>query len=225
MQKSHPTTIHLKDLDQHKSESDVPAQTEPDLREQLLSQTQRAFHMSSSWCWSIFKQSSLSILCRLNVNSQMMRRIIFGLSFERFSGVMAWNNSRVLYNIYAYTHVYTWVHQINSETSCSSYLIFLLSHKLFSLIYLRIILDTFANLKIASKFFSQNVPKRVYIWEKMWYNIIKIKYCRVAKWLRHWTLTPSHICSNCISAAIVQTVRVRPLIRRNANYNGYGHVL
>lgn len=36
MQKSHPTTIHLKDLDQHKSESDVPAQTEPDLREQFI---------------------------------------------------------------------------------------------------------------------------------------------------------------------------------------------
>ena len=36
MQKSHPTTIHLKDLDQHKSESDTPAQTEPDLREQFI---------------------------------------------------------------------------------------------------------------------------------------------------------------------------------------------
>ena len=115
--------------------------------------------MSSSWCWSIFRQSSLNILYHLNVNSQMTRRIISGLSFERFSGVMAWNNSRVLYNIYAYTHVYTWVHQINSETSCSSYLIFLLSHKLFSLIYLRIILNTFANLKIASKFFLKMYPK------------------------------------------------------------------
>lgn len=29
-------TIHLKDLDQHKPESDVPAQTEPDLREQFI---------------------------------------------------------------------------------------------------------------------------------------------------------------------------------------------
>lgn len=63
------------------------------------------------------------------------------------------------YIIYTYTHVYTWVHQINSETSCGSYLIFLLSHKLFSLIYLRIILDTFANLKIASKFFLKMYPK------------------------------------------------------------------
>lgn len=36
MQKSRPTAIHLKDLDQHKSESDVPAQTEPDLREQFI---------------------------------------------------------------------------------------------------------------------------------------------------------------------------------------------
>lgn len=43
MQKSHPTTIHLKDLDQHKSESDAHAQTahdtlqtEPDLREQFI---------------------------------------------------------------------------------------------------------------------------------------------------------------------------------------------
>ena len=29
-------TIHLKDLDQHKPESDVPAQTELDLREQFI---------------------------------------------------------------------------------------------------------------------------------------------------------------------------------------------
>lgn len=29
-------TIHLKDLDQHKPEHDVPAQTEPDLREQFI---------------------------------------------------------------------------------------------------------------------------------------------------------------------------------------------
>lgn len=36
MQKSHPTTIYLKDLDQHKSESDTPAQIEPDLREQFI---------------------------------------------------------------------------------------------------------------------------------------------------------------------------------------------
>lgn len=36
MQKSHPTAIHLKDLDQHKFESDTPAQTEPDLREQFI---------------------------------------------------------------------------------------------------------------------------------------------------------------------------------------------
>lgn len=36
MQKSHPTTIHLKDLNQHKSEPDTSAQTEPDLREQFI---------------------------------------------------------------------------------------------------------------------------------------------------------------------------------------------
>jgi hypothetical protein len=36
MQKSYPTTIHLKDLDQHKPEPDAPAQTEPDLREQFI---------------------------------------------------------------------------------------------------------------------------------------------------------------------------------------------
>lgn len=36
MRKSHPTTIHLKDLDQHKLEHDAPAQTEPDLREQFI---------------------------------------------------------------------------------------------------------------------------------------------------------------------------------------------
>lgn len=29
-------TIHLKDLDQHKSEPDTPAQTEPDLRSQFI---------------------------------------------------------------------------------------------------------------------------------------------------------------------------------------------
>ena len=58
-----------------------------------------------------------------------------------------------------YMHVYTWVHQINSETSRCSCLMFLLSRKLFSLIYLRIILDTFTNLKIASKFFLKMYPK------------------------------------------------------------------
>lgn len=36
MQKSHPTAIHLKDLDQHKTEPDAPAQTEPDLRKQFI---------------------------------------------------------------------------------------------------------------------------------------------------------------------------------------------
>lgn len=36
MQKSYPTAIHLKDLDQHKPEPDAPIQTEPDLREQFI---------------------------------------------------------------------------------------------------------------------------------------------------------------------------------------------
>lgn len=36
MQKSYPTAIHLKDLDQHKPEPDAPTQTEPDLREQFI---------------------------------------------------------------------------------------------------------------------------------------------------------------------------------------------
>ena len=36
MRKSHPTTIHLKDLDQHKPEHDASVQMTPDLREQFI---------------------------------------------------------------------------------------------------------------------------------------------------------------------------------------------
>jgi hypothetical protein len=67
------------------------------------------------------------------------------------------------YIIYTYMHVYTWVHQINSEISCGSYLIFLLSHKLFSSTYLRIILDALVNRKIASKFFLKCIQKSLHL--------------------------------------------------------------